>query len=463
MKSKNILFLLVIISALLLISNCNKEEEPTQEEINIESIIQDAPLDVYSAAIELLELTGWTQENDVDITPTDFQLLNYSKEDLGSSIVHYYFEVSVGANDNDRIGLHRVVKESNGQPIKTEKTFFFQHGDLKNFIGMMLPANYSPATSDDFGLGIYLAKNEVDVWGMDQAWCMADETTTDFSYMENYGLNKTSEDLRTGMAIARVARYLIGNKLDPMTLACYSSGVATGYALLNHETQLNNSVRHAKSYIPIDMPVDTDDGPLSSFMIGDRQLNLDAIAAGNYESPLIFAAVADLARTDPNGDSPFFEGFTNNMVALFFGSGPIAGDEVIFHYLAADWVDEFPATFKYVTMDQWLDFMGSGVDYQPCQFFVELDELILHSIDSPFDDNFGQITIPIFNVSCAGGFGDLTKEVFDEIGSSDVTHLIPALDTPENALFDFGHIDLFIGNNAETLIWEPILNWINSK
>jgi hypothetical protein len=462
MKAKNLLFLLAMISAFLLISNCNKDEEPTQEETNIQSINQDAPFDVYSAAVQLLKLAGWSQENDVDIDPVDFQLMNFSKEDLGNNIMHYYFEVSVGADDNDKIGLHRVVKQSNNQPLKTEKTFFFQHGDLKNFIGMMLPANYSPSTPNDFGLGIYLAENNVDVWGMDQAWCMADETTTDFSYMQGYGLGKSSGDLRTGMAIARIARYLVGNTLDKMTLACYSSGVSTGFALLNHEAQLDNSVRHTKSYVPIDLPVISDDAPLNLFMAGDRQTYVDAIAGGNYESPLFFTLVAELARTDPNGDSPVFEGFTNNMVALFFGSGPIAGDDVIFHYLAGNWVDGFPASFKYVTMDQWLDFMASGVDYQPCQFFIDLDELLLHEVDSPFDDNFSQITIPIYNLSCAGGFGELTKYAFNKIGSTDVTHHIPALDTPENALFDFGHIDIFLGNNAETIIWEPLLNWLNA-
>ncbi|KAA3624817.1 MAG: hypothetical protein DWQ02_22620, partial [Bacteroidetes bacterium] len=289
MKTTNILSLFILLSGLLFITNCNKEDEgPTQEEINIENIVEDASIDVYSAAIHLLELADWPQENDVGIDPADFQIMNYTKEDLGNNLMHYYFEVSVGTHDQDKIGLHRVVKQSNDQPIKTEKTFFFQHGDLKNFVGMLLPANYSPSTSDDFGFGLYLAKNDVDVWGMDQAWCMADETTTDFSYMQGYGLNKSSKDLRTGMAIARIARYLTGNKLDKMLLACYSSGVSTGYALLNTETQLDNSVQNVKAYIPIDLPVISDDGPLGEYVTGDTQVNADAIAAGKYESALFF-------------------------------------------------------------------------------------------------------------------------------------------------------------------------------
>jgi hypothetical protein len=389
--------------------------------------------------------------------------MNFRKEDLGNNIMHYYFEVSVGTHDKDKIGLHRVVKQNNGQPIKTEKTFFFQHGDLKNFIGMMLPATYSPSTSDDFGFGLYLAKNDIDVWGMDQAWCMADETTTDFSYMQGYGLNKSSGDLRTGMAIARIARYLVGNKLDKMLLACYSSGVSTGYALLNKETQLDNSVQNVKAYMPIDLAVITDFGPLRDYVTGDTQVNADAIAAGNYESAIFVKLVADLARNDPNGDSPIFEGFTNISLALFLGSGPIVGGEVIFHYLSGNWVDDFPASFKYVTMDQWLDFMGSAVDYQPCQFFVDMNELMIHDVESPYDDYFSQITVPIYNVSCAGGFGELTKYAYDRIGSTEVTHFIPALDTPENALFDFGHIDIFLADNAEAVMWQSMLNWIKAN
>lgn len=46
------------------------------------------------------------------------------------------------------------------------------------------------------------------------------------------------------------------------------------------------------------------------------------------------------------------------------------------------------------------------------------------------------------------------------LGSSDSSALIVSTHPPEGPLFDFGHIDLFIGENAPELVWEPIFDWI---
>ena len=55
------------------------------------------------------------------------------------------------------------------------------------------------------------------------------------------------------MAIARLARYLTGSGLDKMMLAGYSSGVATGFAALNTETQVRSGARNIKGFISIDL------------------------------------------------------------------------------------------------------------------------------------------------------------------------------------------------------------------
>ena len=34
------------------------------------------------------------------------------------------------------------------------------------------------------------------------------------------------------------------------------------------------------------------------------------------------------------------------------------------------------------------------------------------------------------------------------------------LQPDELRLFDYGHADLFLGNDAETLVWRPILEWV---
>ena len=46
------------------------------------------------------------------------------------------------------------------------------------------------------------------------------------------------------------------------------------------------------------------------------------------------------------------------------------------------------------------------------------------------------------------------------LGSKDIENLTIQLRSPEEILFDFGHIDIFIAENAPELVWEPLLSWI---
>jgi hypothetical protein len=68
--------------------------------------------------------------------------------------------------------------------------------------------------------------------------------------------------------------------------------------------------------------------------------------------------------------------------------------------------------------------------------------------------------VPILNLSPAGGFGELSKYTTTLLGSTDITHVIPSLHPPEEAVMDLGHVDLFMANKAPTLVWQPILDWI---
>ncbi len=39
-----------------------------------------------------------------------------------------------------------------------------------------------------------------------------------------------------------------------------------------------------------------------------------------------------------------------------------------------------------------------------------------------------------------------------------IVHQIPA----DQRLADFGHADIFLGNDAQTLVWQPILDWVRA-
>jgi len=450
-----------MLMGVLLFVACEKEDEPTPEEKQIDKIIDETPVDPYTVAMKLIEQAGWPLEEELDFEVGSVQLMNYSRTVVAGDIVHYRFEVQVGSDPNDKIGIHRVVKETSGKPLLTGHALFFQHGDAKDFTGMVLPATYSPSTPSDYGFGIYMAENGVDVWGIDQSWCFVDETVTDFTFMKDWGLEKVFTDIRTAMAVARIARYLTGNDLDKMNLLGYSSGVGMGFAALDKETQLDPDVRHIKGFIPVDLAVKMDVQALQDAIEAQRATYAGQWDAGTYQSLIPFQPIGFLGRTNPDGDSPIVPGFTNYQVAMFYGGGATFPG-VTFHYFAADYVDNFPATFKYITLDQYWEFMESAIYCQPMKFFIDNYTVWANNLDSPYDDHYSEIKVPILNASPAGGFGEQTLYGIGLMGSTDVQHLIPALETPENVLSDFAHIDVFLGYNAESVMWAPMLSWLKA-
>jgi len=249
---KKLSVLSVFFIAFLFLLSCGKEKIPAPELKIAESIVANTPVNPAPIARELIKQSGWPMVHDIEIkggVDVKFKksmtghIINFQRQIITDNIVHYKFQVPVGSGQHDVIGIHRVVKEKRKfRPIKTDKTVFLQHGDSKDFEGMYLPGIHSPNTPDDFGIAIFLAENNIDVWGIDQAWTLVPKETSDFSFMENWGIQKQVDDLRIAMAITRFARLLTGSGFDKLILSGYSSGVVTGFALLNEEKR--NAHRH---------------------------------------------------------------------------------------------------------------------------------------------------------------------------------------------------------------------------
>jgi hypothetical protein len=79
---------------------------------------------------------------------------------------------------------------------------------------------------------------------------------------------------------------------------------------------------------------------------------------------------------------------------------------------------------------------------------------------SPLDDHLGQITLPIFQVAAKGGFGPSAYASLAATASRDVAMLTVQRLTDAQEAMDFGHMDTVLARDAETLIWQPILDWM---
>lgn len=460
---RRLLFLAVVVLAAIFATSCSVEQ-PTAPAPPA-NLLTD-PTDPEQITAEILKLSGWELEETVALPALDPDkilglIVDYQREEIVDRIVHYRWDIRAGLDPQDVITLHRVVKESGpGRPIRTRKAVFLQHGDAKDFQGMFLPGTLSATTPVDFGAAVYWALRDVDVWGIDQAWNNVPAETADFGFMADWGIDKQYRDLGRAVAVARLARMFTGNGYDRMNLLGYSSGSGTGYALVNAETQLPAGLRQVGGWISVDYSPITDDPEWTTVANCDYIASLEAdMAAGNYGYFVGFDFLGILAQEDPDGESPVFEGFTNLQAALYLGAGQIFGVGDI-HYLAGVWEEELPVDLVHTTVPRWLDFMAAGAPWQPVKFLLDYSVWGCREQDVPWDDHFAEISVPVLNIGAAGGIGPITHWCLGLLGSSDITDLTVQLLPDDQALYDFGHIDLFIGDQAPELVWQPILAWI---
>ena len=446
---------------ILVLASCSNENNVDPLDTSSSQVI----LDPEFIAEELVAQTGWPDADDQLRLPEGCgNILEIDREEVAPGIAHYSYVLKVGEGEYDNIKLHRVIKEcSPYRPIRTCKNLFFQHGDAVGFAGMMLYGYLAPSVPDEESVAIYLAQNDVDVWGIDQNWQLVPAGVTDLEFMKYWGIPNQVENLDIALSVARFTRLITGGGPGKMILAGYSSGSWTGYAYVNFETQKKPQFRKVGGYIPVDTAFRTDFQPMidvACYYKAQYQLMWDS---GNYADQVAFVPVAYLAMTDPTGDSPIAPGYTNYLVAMLAGSATHALFPFTpwYHYLAGEF-DEYgmPTGFQFRGEQAWLEFLINACTYEPFQF--EMDYLrTVCGEEVPWDDHLMDVTVPIFNVGAAGGFGNLSEYTLGLVGSSDVSSLVISLYPAEYIMVDYGHIDLFVADNALSLVWMPVLDWIN--
>jgi len=457
----------LFLGAALIAFGCSEERvsapPTTQDDFGASSLAE-------ATAWALVQQAGWpveVSENEfsseaVAQSQGNIPLFKYERTVISGDVVHYSVIVRTGNGRYDRIGLHRVVRETQPYvPIRTDKALFMLHGDLKRFETMFIPGQFSPTLPNDFGIAVYLAQNDVDVWGIDQGWNLVPAEETDFSFFADWGVQKEVDHLDTGLKIARLSRQVTGNGRDKMLLLGYSSGAITGYALLNQEAQTPPARRQVKGFIAADAGVRSDD-PDWLALWPELLSGYESIYnAGQYQDPLIFRDVAFLARWYADDPSPYIPEFTNLQTALYFGGGLIFSTTTVTTYAHyhAPILDQsgLPEGFQFITVEQWLDFLDNSAAYEPMLFEVEYAR-VFAGLASPYVTHLSDITVPVFDLGAAGGAAPYTTATLSYLGSTDITQLY--VSTGGELAEEYGHIDIFTANNAPGLVWVPVLEWI---
>ncbi|HYK02401.1 MAG TPA: hypothetical protein VE974_11655 [Thermoanaerobaculia bacterium] len=392
---------------------------------------------------------------------------NYERRALTADVAEYTFTVRVGAGPYDEIGVHRVVKErSPNRPERTRTAVMLAPGDIWDFRAAFLTGAHP--------LPVFLAEQGVDVWGIDYRWTRVPGDLTDYSFMDDWGLEQDARDLGAALAVARFARIFTGGGFDRLFLLGWSRGGQIGYAYLDAESQLPPFFRQVKGFIPVDIYLKTDVPELKAAACQREQNTEAAIAAGTFAnaSGALIATLGNLAVTDPNGSSilngpPFnLSGFTNRQAGLLVGEATFAFlapfEPAPFYHFTGGVFDETgkPAGLLYSNESDLFSFEQASSPVQPNRELADADAVVCEANDVRFDDHLDDIRVPVLYIGAGGGFGEFGVYTTTLLGSSDVTTLIVDKTPDTQRLLDFGHADLFLAHDAQALVWQPLLSWL---
>lgn len=391
------------------------------------------------------------------------EIIDSQRSELGDGIAHYTFDLAMGPGEFDRVRLHRVVEERFPfQPATTATGVLMLPGAPNSFEAIFMAPLISPVPDWDHSVAVFLAKNGIDVWGMDYRWVQVPMETDDFGFMEHWGLAQEVQDTREALSVIRSIRTATGQGDRRLHLLGFSYGVPIAYGLVGVETQLPPGQRLVKGLVAVDYDLKVDAETQRSAACEAAARGQARILSGVYQNDngVFFNYVGSLADEYPEAPSPFSppglpRPFTNFEFALFAGA---LHDP--WHFVGGQF-DPFPypTGLRFTDADLWVDVARSLPFYVPIQALVDINLTLCDEVDVPFDDHLAEITIPILALGAAGG-GAPDPYTPSLTASRDVEWLTVQLLTPGEVMFDFGHADLFLATDAEALVWQPLLDWL---
>ncbi len=410
-----------------------------------------------------------------EFTHVEFVPGSFARQQIVDDIVEYSVMLKVGPGEHDVIRLHRVVREQAPcKPLASHEPVFLLHGATIDFRTAFLGSTLSPHVPREQSLAVFLAQRDIDVWGLDMRSTLIPLETTDFNFMRDWNYATDIHDIAVSLGIVRHLRKLTGNGFGKMHLIGWSNGGTLTYAYANHETRFPRGQRHVKGLIPVDIAFKF--SPTNESLRQDACTRAAAIQAVALNAG-IFATderatrtIGFLAETAANEPSPFVPGLTNRTVVLFGGAvtwqaffPPGFPPYVPFYHTLAgqfDPVSGLPNNFTFSRDVYLFDLLQAFPSWWVMREAFELNALQCNELDLPYDDHLAAVKVPVLYVGARGGFGEYGVYSTTLLGSRDVTSLVVSL-VPEQPL-DFGHSDLFWADNALTLVWEPIYNWLRN-
>ena len=186
--------------------------------------------------------------------------MDSDRTQLNDDIAHYRYDVAMGPGKYDVVRIHRIVREKRpNKPISTRDAVMLLPGNPNSFEGIFMAPMVTGVSELDHSIVIFLAKNDIDVWGMDYGWAAVPPDETDFVFMGQWGLAKDVAHAAAALSIARSIRVDTGQGNGKLHLLGLSYGGQVAYPLVGEETLQPPGLRNVKAMIVLEIGVKTDD------------------------------------------------------------------------------------------------------------------------------------------------------------------------------------------------------------
>ncbi|WP_157775346.1 hypothetical protein [Melittangium boletus] len=403
--------------------------------------------------------------------PSTCKLIDSERRVVDDGIAEYSYTLQLGPGPHELLTLHRVVQEAwPGVPLTPSRSLFLLHGDIWGFRGAFLPGVASAVLPRKPSFAIYLARQGLDVWGIDMRWVNVPAQTTDFTFMRDWNLETHAQDLGTGLAVARYVRGLANRSADgPMPLLGWSRGAMVGYAYLNAETRASKERQHVSAFIPVDVAFSF--GPDAPAQRQDACQGYKTLAAlqtsGVYadNSGQTLQNLGTYANAAPSSPSAFLPGLTNREAALLAGTATyrLQGLPIFkwYHFTGGVFSGSTATALSWTHERFFFDTLEQAVPYQSLGEQVESLALWCGTPKLPYTDRLKHVKVPVLYVGAEGGTGRFGHYSVSQLGSKDVSfHLVQRLQDGARAL-DFGHADLFLATDADKNVWPRITDWLS--
>jgi hypothetical protein len=363
-------------------------------------------------------------------------------------VVEYKLKINVGPGKYDYITLTNYVKEKN--PWKTEIN--------QNLIILPGQALTGVFYSE---MAIYYAQQGYSTYILDRRETNIPVNETDFSYMENWNIDKHLSDTYDGVAVSRIHTAILSN--EPVenieiTAIGHSHGalILTAYAASEYKDLSSGSVDRIVS-VDIVIKYDPEHSKLIQSQAQEFEIISKSMENGTYNATgmAIMMQIANLALIDPEGRSFVNNNFANRQIfrlmasqTYTFNAHPYTPN---YHYWSGDlnglhYVDENRLLNLTLT--------GGAVPHTP-KYMDRLMAGLMGNVDG-YEIDYSRIDSPVLYIGLGGGFNDYGSWWYkNEVGR--INGRVTSMNWN-----DQGHCSIALDYNSPGL-WALINNWIKNN